>query len=106
MKIFDSKENRKLIRKALKRFDNSKLVTFSENYATFICGCKSICAVVEISFNYKTIEITYLTDASLKIMSEYAKINSENYHDKDYKKYKFKRHGVIYGLWFKKIFNK
>lgn len=98
MKIFDSKENRKLIRNALKHFDNAKLVAFSENYATFICGCKSICAIVDISFNFKTIEKTYLTDANLKIMSEYAKTNSKNYHDKGYKKDKFKKYGVIYGL--------
>ena len=98
MKICDSKENRKLIRNALKHFDNAKLVNFSENYATFICGCKSICAIVDICFNYRRIERTYLTDKELKIMSDYAKINNDNYHDKDYKKYKFKRYGVIYGL--------
>ena len=98
MKIGDNKENRKLIRNAIKGFDNSKLITFSENYATFICGCGSICAIVEINFNYKTIEKTYLTSAGLKIMSEYAKINSENYFDKDYKKYRFERYGVKYGL--------
>ena len=31
-------------------------------------------------------------------MSEYAKINSKNHHDKSYKKYKFEGHGVKYGL--------
>lgn len=92
------KVKRKLIRNALKGFDNAKLVDFSENYATFICGRGSICAIVEISFNYKTIEETYLAPAKLKIMSEYAKINSENFFDKDYKKYRFKRYGVKYGL--------
>ena len=93
-----NKENRKLIRNALKHFDNAKLVGFSENYATFICGCESICAIVEISFNCKTIKKTYLTYANLKIISEYAKINSENYFDKNYKKRKFERYGVKYGL--------
>ena len=93
-----NKENRKLIRNAIKGFDNAKLVDFSENYATFICGYESICAIVEISFNYKTIKKTYLAPANLKIMSEYAKINSENYFDKGYKKYRFKRYGVNYGL--------
>ena len=93
-----NKENRKLIKTAIKGFNNAKLVDFSENYATFICGCESICAIVEISFNYKDIKKTYLTPAKLKIMSEYAKINSENYHDKGYKKYRFARHGVKYGL--------
>ena len=92
------KENRKLIKTAIKGFNNAKLVDFSENYATFFCGCESICAIVEISFNYKNITKTYLTPAKLKIMSEYAKINSKNYHDKSYKKYKFKRYGVEYGL--------
>ena len=93
-----NKENRKLIKTAIKGFNNAKLVDFSENYATFICGCESICAIVEISFNYKDIKKTYLTPAKLKIMSEYAKINSENYYDKGYKKYRFARHGVKYGL--------
>lgn len=92
------KENRKLIKTAIKGFNNAKLISFSENYATFICGSESICAIVVISFNYKTIEKTYLTDTNLKIMSEYAKINSENYHDKNYKEYRFKRYGVKYGL--------
>ena len=106
MKICDSKENRKLIRKALNRFDNAKLVSFSENYATFICGCKSICAIVEISFNFRIIKETYITDKELKIMSDYAKTNNKNYFNKDYKKYKFEKYGVKYGLQFKKIFNK
>ena len=93
-----NKENRKLIKTAIKGFNNTKLVDFSENYATFICGCESICAIVEISFNFKNIKKTYVTDTNLKIMSEYAKINSENYFDKIYKKHEFERYGVEYGL--------
>ncbi len=93
-----NKENRKLIKLAIKGLDDARLLRICKYEAQFVGIYKGQCSFIVVDFIEEFVHSFYMSSSKAEVIYAYA-TKSDNKHWKNiYKQDKFARHGVKYGL--------